>query len=135
VTHPAALRRAGPGPDRLTVALDLAAVLLFVGIGRHVHAHGLTLAGLASTAWPFLSGLAIGWLVLAARGQRGASFGGGLPVWLSTVAIGMALRVVSGQGTAFAFVLVALGFLGATMLGGRALLAGIRHRRAPGRAP
>jgi ABC-type Na+ efflux pump permease subunit len=31
----------------------------------------------------------------------------------------MTLRVVSGQGTAFAFVLVALGFLGLAMLGWR----------------
>ena len=41
-------------PGRAGAALDLAAVLLFVGIGPLVHAHGL---GLASTTWPFLSGL------------------------------------------------------------------------------
>ena len=32
----------------------------------------------------------------------------GVGVWLCTVAIGMVLRVVSGQGTALAFILVAL---------------------------
>jgi len=32
----------------------------------------------------------------------------GVGVWLCTVALGMLLRVVSGQGTAFAFILVAL---------------------------
>jgi Protein of unknown function (DUF3054) len=49
------------------------------------------------------------------------------------VAVGMVLRVVSGQGTAFAFVVVALCFLGAGMVGWR-LLARLRLpvRRAPG---
>ena len=39
--------------------------------------------------------------------------------WLGAVALGMVFRVVSGQGTAFAFVLVALAFLGLFMLGWR----------------
>ena len=34
-----------------------------------------------------------------------------IAVWISTVAVGMALRVVTGQGIAFLFVLVALAFL------------------------
>ena len=41
--------------------LDLLAVLVFVLIGRSVHSHGLSLGGIASTAWPFLCGLAVGW--------------------------------------------------------------------------
>ena len=47
----------------------------------------------------------------------------GLGAWISTVAVGMLLRVVSGQGTAAAFIVVALAFLGLFMLGWR-LLAG-----------
>jgi hypothetical protein len=110
------------------MATDLVAVLLFVGIGRSAHGHHLNITGLASTAWPFLSGLAVGWLVVLSRHHAGTSFVDGLPVWISTVVLGMVLRVVAGQGTAVAFVLVALGFLGATMLGWRLLLAGGRHR-------
>jgi len=121
-------RQAGP-------ALDLAAVLLFVGSGRAVHAHGVSIAGLASTAWPFVSGLAAGWLALVLWRRSGTSLGGGLALCISTVAIGMALRVLSGQGTAAAFVAVALGFLGATMLGWRVLAAGLRHLRPARRAP
>jgi hypothetical protein len=49
-------------------------------------------------------------------------------VWISTVALAMALRVISGQGTAVAFVFVALGFLGVAMLGWRLLIAGVRRR-------
>lgn len=52
----------------------------------------------------------------------------GVLVCVSTVALGMALRVVSGQGTAVAFVLVALGFLGAVMLGWRLLGAYVQRR-------
>jgi FtsH-binding integral membrane protein len=41
--------------------------------------------------------------------------------WLGTVALGMVLRVVAGQGTAVAFIVVALVFLGLFLLGWRAL--------------
>jgi hypothetical protein len=112
------------------LALDLVCVLVFVAIGRSVHDHGLSAAGLASTAWPFASGLAIGWAAVAALKRPGQSLGAGVLVCVVTVAIGMALRVVSGQGTAVAFVGVALGFLGLTMLGWRLVLAGIRHLRS-----
>jgi hypothetical protein len=115
---------------RVGFVLDLVAVTVFVAIGRSVHAHGLTLSGLVSTEWPFFSGLALGWMAVAAARGRAISLGGGATVWLSTVAIGMVLRVLAGQGTALAFVLVALGFLGATLLSWRALLLALdRHRR------
>ena len=110
-------------------------MLAFVVIGRASHAKGESLAGIASTAWPFLAGLACGWL--AARGWRrpAALAPAGVGAWLGTVAVGMVLRVVSGQGTAVAFVLVALAFLGLFLLGWRlacGLLAGVRPRlRSP----
>lgn len=107
--------------------IDLVCVLLFVGIGRSVHTHGLSIDGMASTAWPFLTGLAIGWIVVGGRRLAGASVISGVLVSTMTVAVGMILRVISGQGTALAFILVALGFLGATMIGWR--LVGIGFRR------
>ncbi len=119
---------------RAAVAADLAAVLVFVGIGRAAHTDGVTVAGVATTAWPFVTGLAAGWLVLVVWQRAGTSLAGGLPVWIATVALGMVLRVASRQGIAVAFVLVALGFLGATMLGWRALLAGFRRLRPARRA-
>jgi hypothetical protein len=103
---------------------DCCCVLAFVVIGRASHVKGESLAGIASTAWPFLAGLACGWV--AARGWRRPLrlAPAGVGAWLGTVAVGMVLRVVSGQGTAFAFVLVALGFLGLFLLGWR-LVAGL----------
>jgi hypothetical protein len=115
------------------LALDVVAVGLFVGIGRSVHDHGLSLDGLASTGWPFATGLVVGWLALAARQHSARSLTGGLTICVATVAVGMALRVVSGQGTAVAFVFVALGFLGLTMLGWR-LIDQVTRRLARDRA-
>jgi hypothetical protein len=104
---------------RLYVFFDVIIVLLFVGIGRSVHDHGVNLAGLLSTAWPFVSGLAVGWLIVIKQQHSGVSLFDGVTICLVTVLLGMILRVVAGQGTAFAFVLVALGFLGALMLAWR----------------
>jgi hypothetical protein len=120
---------------KVAVALDIAIVLVFVAIGRTAHADGVTIAGLASTAWPFLAGLGVGWLALA-RGRRdGMALSSGLVVWISTVVLGMVFRVVSGQGTAVAFVFVALGFLGLTMVGWRAVVVGARRWRSTSPTP
>lgn len=116
------------------VVLDTAAVLVFVAIGRHAHARASSVAGMARTSWPFLSGLAAGWLGIAWSGRSGrrdgANLGAGAAACVSTVALGMVLRLVSGQGTAVAFVLVSLGFLGAAMLGWRLVWRYARSRRA-----
>ncbi len=95
--------------------------MVFVAIGRASHAHGDTVAGMASTSWPFLVGLAVGWIVARAWGRPLEVVPTALIVWISCVAVGMVLRVVAGQGTAVAFVAVALGFLGLELLGWRAL--------------
>jgi hypothetical protein len=106
---------------RVAVVLDVGCVLIFVVIGRASHVKGESLAGIASTAWPFLSGLAAGWAV--ARGWRRpfAIRPEGLLIWLGTVAVGMTVRVLAGQGTAVAFIAVALAFLGLFLLGWRLL--------------
>ena len=104
---------------RLAVILDCCCVLLFVIIGRASHTKGESPGGIASTAWPFLAGLAGGWLAARAWRRPWGLWPAGVGAWLGTVALGMVFRVVSGQGTAFAFVLVALAFLGLFMLGWR----------------
>ena len=120
---------------RLAVVLDVCCVLIFVIIGRASHTQGESVAGIASTSWPFLAALAVGWL--AARGWRRplAIRPEGLAIWLCTVALGMVFRVVSGQGTAVAFIAVALAFLGLFLLGWRLLarLAPLAQPTRPGR--
>ncbi|MEV5710689.1 DUF3054 domain-containing protein [Actinoallomurus sp. NPDC052274] len=108
------------------VIFDLCCVMAFVVIGRAGHSEGETIAGIANTAWPFLTGMLIGWLVTRAWRRPAALAGTGVGVWLATVAVGMALRVLSGQGTAATFILVSLVFLGLFMLGWRAVA---RRRR------
>jgi hypothetical protein len=106
---------------RVAVVLDVCCVLVFVVIGRASHTKGESLAGIASTSWPFLCGLAAGWAASRAWRRPLALRPAGLAVWLCTVALGMILRVVSGQGTAVAFIIVALAFLGLFLLGWRLL--------------
>jgi Protein of unknown function (DUF3054) len=115
---------------RVAVVLDIACVLVFVIIGRASHTKGESLAGIASTAWPFLAGLGVGWLASRAWRRPLAILPVGLVVWLSTVAIGMVARVISGQGTAAAFIAVALAFLALFLLGWR-LLARLARRYRP----
>ena len=98
-------------------------MIVFVAIGRASHHDGESLAGLASTAWPFLAGLGAGLLATRAWRHPGAIVPGGLGAWLGAVAVGMLLRVVAGQGTAPAFIGVALAFLGLFLLGWRAVAA------------
>jgi hypothetical protein len=112
---------------RVAVVLDIACVLIFVIIGRASHVKGESLAGIASTSWPFLAGLGVGWLASRAWRCPLAIRPAGLVIWLCTVAIGMILRVISGQGTAAAFIAVALAFLALFLLGWR-LLARLARR-------
>lgn len=106
---------------RVAVVLDVCCVLIFVILGRASHDKGESLPGIASTSWPFLCGLAAGWAGSRAWRRPLALRPAGLTVWLSTVALGMVLRVVSGQGTAVAFIGVALAFLALFFLGWRVL--------------
>lgn len=115
------------------MAFDACCVLAFVIIGRANHAKGESLGGIASTSWPFLAGLAIGWLAALlwardrtrpetrSRWRPTAVAPVGVTAWLATVALGMTFRVLSGQGTALAFIAVALAFLGLFLLGWRLL--------------
>jgi hypothetical protein len=129
---PRRYKLAGMRSARVAVVLDACCVLIFVIIGRASHTKGETLAGIASTAWPFLCGLAAGWAVIRAWRRPLAIRPSGLVIWLGTVAVGMVLRVVSGQGTAVAFIIVALAFLGLFLLGWR-LIAALALRRAVAR--
>ncbi|MDG3010346.1 DUF3054 domain-containing protein [Rhodococcus sp. D2-41] len=117
-----------------SVVADVVLILLFAALGRNSHDESEALAGLWHTAWPFLAGLAIGWVVVAGWRRPTALAPTGLAAWIGTVAGGMILRVVVGQGTAFSFIIVATCFVGLFLMGWRAvyLFVGRRvrdHRR------
>ncbi|MEU1958697.1 DUF3054 domain-containing protein [Nocardia sp. NPDC019304] len=113
--------------------LDALLVVVFCAIGRRSHDEAV-LAGLLRTVWPFATGLVVGWLVVALRGRAAkaarfdiaALWPSGVVIWACTLAGGMLLRVVSGQGTAVSFVLVAGVVLAVFLLGWRAVNKAVR---------
>jgi hypothetical protein len=104
---------------RWLLSLDVTAVMLFVIAGRNTHDEGSSLSGVIGTAAPFLIALGVAWLVMRAW-RTPLSSTTGIGVWAITLVGGMLLRrMIFGDGTAAAFMLVATGFLGATLLGWR----------------
>jgi peptidoglycan/LPS O-acetylase OafA/YrhL len=104
-----------------TIAADVVCVALFAVIGRSSHGESVDPAGVLHTAWPFLVGCLAG-LLVGRVWRRPAAIATGVVVWLSTGVIGVALRLVSGTTAQWSFVLVALTFLGLTVVGWRAVL-------------
>ncbi|CFE43389.1 transmembrane protein [Mycobacterium tuberculosis] len=107
-------------------------MLVFCAVGRRSHAEGLSVTGLAATAWPFLTGTGIGWVL--ARGWRRptALAPTGVIVWLCTIVVGMVLRKVSSAGVAASFVVVASAVTAVLLLGWRAAVALMAPHRADG---
>ncbi len=108
--------------------LDVIAVVVFCAVGRRSHDEGLNLGGVATTAWPFLTGTLVGWLVSRAWRQPTAVAPTGVIVWLCTVAVGMLLRKASSAVVAASFVVVAASVTAVLLLGWRAV-AGLALRR------
>jgi hypothetical protein len=104
------------------LGVDVACVLLLCAVGRRSHDEGLTVAGVATTAWPFLSGTALGWLAARAWRDPTAVLPTGAVVWLCTVAVGMLLRKATSAGMAASFVAVAATVTALLLLGWRAVL-------------
>ncbi len=119
----------------LAFLADVVGVLVFCTVGRRSHAEGLTVVGVAETAWPFLAGTAVGWLLIRGWRRPTAVFPTGVTVWVSTVAVGMALRKATSGGVAVSFVVVASAVTAALLLGWRAVAAVLHRRRlSPGQS-
>jgi len=101
------------------LGVDVACVLAFCAIGRRSHDEGLDVAGIATTAWPFLSGTALGWLASRAWRRPTAALPTGVLVWLCTVVVGMVLRKATSAGVAASFVVVASSVTALLLLGWR----------------
>lgn len=94
-------------PAAVGLASDVVCVLVFCTLGRRSHAEGLTVTGIAETAWPFLVGTAVGWLLSRGWRRPSAVAPTGVTVWLCTVVVGMLLRKATGAGVATSFIVVA----------------------------
>jgi hypothetical protein len=115
----------------LAALADVVGVLLFCAVGRRSHEEGLTVSGVADTAWPFLVGTALGWLLSRAWRRPTAVAPTGLVVWLCTVAVGMLLRRATSAGTAVSFIVVATAATAVMLLGWRVVVAALRRERQP----
>ncbi|WP_238147603.1 MULTISPECIES: DUF3054 domain-containing protein [Micrococcaceae] len=122
-SHP----RMHKAPVWLFLVADIVLVVVFAAIGRS--SHGENLSGTFSTAWPFLAGAVIGWLIVRAWRAPQAVFPTGITVWLATVIVGMVLRAIVGEGTHWSFILVAT-IVNAVFLIGYRLLVKLLTRRA-----
>lgn len=111
--------------------IDLLVVLLFAAAGRASHELSSGVLGVLETAWPFLVGLVVGWLaVLRQPRERHVWWLDGPVVALSTLVIGMLLRLATGEGTALPFVAVATGVLVLGLVGWRLVEALVLGRRS-----
>jgi hypothetical protein len=112
---------------KLAPLIDLLCLGIFVTIGRANHHDGLSVGGVVSTLWPFALGLAMGWSLTWRYRRSGEAPREGLLLAVVTVAAGMVARVVSGQGTVLAFIIVALAFVTLFFVGWR-LVARVLRR-------
>jgi len=118
------------------LVVDLVLVTVFCAIGRRSHDEAV-LTGLLETLWPFAIGLAVGWAlaVLVGRLLGRAEFAPtavwptAVVIWAGTLAGGMIMRVIAGQGTAFSFIIVAGTVLAIFLIGWRAAVALLRRTR------
>jgi peptidoglycan/LPS O-acetylase OafA/YrhL len=112
----------------LAALADVVGVLVFCAIRRRSHAEGLTVAGIAETAWPFLAGAAIGWLVSRGWRRPTALVPTGVVVWVCTIAVGMLLRAASSAGVSGSFVVVASAATAVVLLGWRVAVASLQRQ-------
>ncbi|AFM15007.1 Protein of unknown function (DUF3054) [Mycolicibacterium chubuense NBB4] len=102
------------------LAADVVCIVVFAAIGRRSHAEGLTIGGIAETAWPFLTGTGVGWLLVQGWKRPTSLAPTGVVVWICTVALAMVLRKATSAGTAASFIVVASVVTGVLLLGWRA---------------
>ena len=116
----------------VALLLDVVLVLVFAGVGRASHDESSPVVGVLATAWPFLVGTGLGWLVVrVVRREWPLDVAPGVTVWFATVLVGMLLRHAVGSGTAVSFVVVASVVLALFLLGWRAVGAyAVRRTRS-----
>ncbi len=106
-------------PVALALVADAVCVVVFCTIGRRSHAEGLSVAGIAETAWPFLAGAGVGWLLSRGWRRPVTLAPTGIVVWVCTIVVGMLLRKATSQGVSPSFVVVASLVTAVLLLGWR----------------
>ncbi|NNG19137.1 DUF3054 domain-containing protein [Naumannella sp. ID2617S] len=100
---------------------------------RVSHSQPVHPAGLANTAWPFLVGLLVGWL-LSRSWRNTLTLYAAVGVWVCTVGLGLMIRRVTMTGQQPSFTMVASSVLAVFLLGWRLvafLFLEVRRRQGP----
>lgn len=112
-------------------AIDVILVLTFAWSGRGSHQESLTVPGVLQTAAPFLLALTALTLLSRPRENHSRIWPTGILVWLGTVALGLALRVLFGATAAAPFIVVATLVLSVSLVGRRVVTTLVARRRVP----
>lgn len=99
--------------------VDVVVVMLFIYAGRETR--GIALLDDVLEAVPFLLGILAGWLVGRVWRAPRLVLWPGIIVWVSTVAVGLAVRVLIGAPTDSRFMFITFISLGVFLLGWRGL--------------
>ncbi|GAA1051485.1 MULTISPECIES: DUF3054 domain-containing protein [Dietzia] len=115
----------------LMFLLDAVLVGVFATFGRGAHSEGLGIGQVWGTAWPFLVGLVVGWVVVLATRRDPGTIRSGVLVWVATLVGGMLIRGIGdGRVPHWSFMVVAAIATGVFLLGWRALRAAVSRRRS-----
>lgn len=109
----------------IALIVDLVLVVVFTIIGHYTHSNNLDPQGLWTTAWPFLVGLGVAWLLSAIWDKPISPLHTGTAVWAITVLVGLVLRALTGAGTAGAFIVVAASLNFLTLVGWRVVASAL----------
>lgn len=113
------------------LVVDVIAVLVFSVLGRGAHNRTPGIAGVLETAWPFLLGLAVAWIVRVVRKSGAAPLAMATAgyLWAVTLVGGMVIRgLATGRVPHWSFMIVAAIALAVLFFGWRAI-AGLINRR------
>lgn len=110
--------------------LDAVLVVVFSTLGRIAHSEELGVTQVWGTAWPFLVGLVVGWVIVLLARRVPVSIGSGVLLWLSTLAVGMVIRGLGeGRVPHWSFMIFAGLVTALLLIGWRAVRAGVVRRR------
>ncbi|RAV18241.1 DUF3054 domain-containing protein [Mycolicibacterium sp. GF69] len=109
-------------PALTALATDVVCLIVFATVGRRSHAEGLSLAGIAETAWPFVTGAVVGWALSLGWRRPYSLIPTGVAVWVCTIVVGMLLRKLTSAGIAPSFIVVASISTAILLLGWRAAI-------------
>lgn len=119
------------------LAADVVLITLFALLGHLSHYGTLSPSGIVTTALPFMFAYLAATAILRPWRRPTALFRTACPLWISTAAGGLILRVLFGESAALSFQIVAVCVLGLFLIVPRAVaaLAGNRRRRSQSTIP